>query len=222
MSILDSILGRPASQTPAAPAPAPAAPVQQTPTEPVNPLDSYKAMLENANKPAEPSDTPSFSLDGKVLDEVGGKLNFTQGVNPDLLQKATGGDAGAMVALMNTVAQNAYKAALQHNTALTDTHLNTRAEHEKKLVDGAVKSSLISNELASVPNANHPVVKQELVRIAQALAKENPDATPSQIKEEAVRYLNTVYSALNPKQQDTPSQTQTAGQVQDWEAFLNG
>lgn len=218
MSIIDTILGRPASQTPAAPAPVPAAPVQQTPSEPINPLDSYKAMLENANKPAEPSDTPSFSLDGKVLDEVGSKLNFTQGINPELLQKATQGDAQAMVALMNNVAQNAYKAALQHNTALTDTHLNTRAEHDRKFVDGAVKSSLISNELSSIPNASHPVVKQELVRIAQALAKDNPDATPGQIKEEAVRYLNTVYSALNPKQQDAPNQK--AGQVDDWEAFL--
>lgn len=218
MSIIDTILGRPAAAQPNPPPAPPPAPVDQR--EPVNPLDSYKAMLENANKPAEETSTPSFSLDGKVLDDVGSKLNFTQGVNSELLQKATQGDANAMVVLMNSVAQNAYKAALQHNTALTDTHLNARAEHDRTTVDRAVKSSLISNELSSVPNANHPVVKQELVRIAKALATENPDATPTQIKEEAVRYLNTVYSALNPQKQDTP--TQTAGQVQDWEAFLNG
>lgn len=76
MSIIDTILGRPVVSQPNPPPAPPPAPADQR--EPINPLDSYKAMLENANKPAEDTSTPSFSLDGKVLEDVGSKLNFTR------------------------------------------------------------------------------------------------------------------------------------------------
>jgi len=162
---------------------------------------------------------PAFKLDDKVLNEVSGKLQFASGVNPELMQRAQGGDVNALIEMMNAVAQNAYKAAISHGTALTDTHLNTRAEYEKKTLGSKVKEQLISSQLADVPNANHPVVKAELARIASMLAKQNPDASAEQIKTEAVRYLKEVQAAMNPTTESQQTQ-KTAGEVDDWEAFL--
>lgn len=217
MGIFDSIMGNnkpaPAPATPVAPAVAP-----EKPVEPVNPLDVYKNMFDTSKNAAEDV-APAFKLDDKVLNEVSGKLQFASGVNPELMQRAQGGDVNALIEMMNVVAQNAYKAAISHGTALTDTHLNSRAEYEKKTLGSKVKEQLISSQLADVPNANHPVVKAELARIASMLAKQNPDASPEQIRTEAVRYLNEVQAAMNPTAQSQQTQ-KTAGEIDDWEAFL--
>lgn len=217
MGIFDSIMGN------NKPAPAPAAPAAtavapEKPVEPVNPLDVYKNMFDTSKNAAEDV-APAFKLDDKVLNEVSEKLQFASGVNPELMRRAQGGDVNALIEMMNAVAQNAYKAAISHGTALTDTHLNTRAEYEKKTLGSKVKEQLISSRLADVPNANHPVVKAELARIASMLAKTNPDASPEQIRTEAVRYLNEVQAAMNPTAQSQQTQ-KTAGEIDDWEAFL--
>lgn len=217
MGIFDSIMGNnkpaPVPATPVAPAVAP-----EKPVEPVNPLDVYKNMFDTSKNAAEDV-APAFKLDDKVLNEVSGKLQFASGVNPELMQRAQGGDVNALIEMMNVVAQNAYKAAISHGTALTDTHLNSRAEYEKKTLGSKVKEQLISSQLADVPNANHPVVKAELARIASMLAKQNPDASAEQIKTEAVRYLKEVQAAMNPTDQSQQTQ-KTAGEIDDWEAFL--
>ena len=217
MGIFDSIMGN------NKPAPVPAAPVApavapEKPVEPVNPLDVYKNMFDTSKNAAEDV-APAFKLDDKVLNEVSGKLQFASGVNPELMQRAQGGDVNALIEMMNAVAQNAYKAAISHGTALTDTHLNSRAEYEKKTLGSKVKEQLISSQLADVPNANHPVVKAELARIASMLAKQNPDASAEQIKTEAVRYLKEVQAAMNPTTESQQTQ-KTAGEIDDWEAFL--
>lgn len=217
MGIFDSIMGNnkpaPVPATPVAPAVAP-----EKPVEPVNPLDVYKNMFDTSKNAAEDV-APAFKLDDKVLNEVSGRLQFASGVNPELMQRAQGGDVNALIEMMNVVAQNAYKAAISHGTALTDTHLNSRAEYEKKTLGSKVKEQLISSQLADVPNANHPVVKAELARIASMLAKQNPDASAEQIKTEAVRYLKEVQAAMNPTTESQQTQ-KTAGEVDDWEAFL--
>jgi hypothetical protein len=215
MSFFNTIMGRNNTQTPT-PAVAPATP--PTPEEPINPLDHYKKIFDNAASKEGDTQGPQFNLDTNVLNDVGSKINFMNSADPELVRKATSGDAGSMLELMNIVAQNAYKTALSHGTSLTGAHLTSRDEEVKKSLGGVVKNSLIDNELSQVPNAKHPVVRQELVRIAEALAKDNPDASPAQIKEEALRYFNSVYKALNPAQPEP--QTETAGQVQDWEKFL--
>lgn len=211
-------------------APAPAAPVTQpSPSnndggqgskEPVNPLDIYSKMYDTSNNSSEEG-PPSFKLNDEVLTKVTGQLKFVSGVDPALMQKATTGDVNALLEVMNAVGQNAYKAAISHSTALTDTHLNNRAEHEQKVISGKVKEQLITSSLADIPNFNHPVIKAELVRIATGLAKQNPDATPEQIKTEAVRYFQEVQAALAPttKTQGT-NPGRTAGEIDDWEAFL--
>lgn len=221
MGIIDSILGRgqpqqqPTPQTPQTPQPAPEA---ATPTEPVNPLDSYAKMLENANSPADSKTPPSFNLDPEGLSNVAGKLNFTQGVSPELIQKVTSGDIQALLEVMNSVGQNAYKAALAHSSTLTDTHLNKREEYEDSRLGARVKQTLLKQEIASTPNLQHPVVKQEITRIAEQFAKQYPDATPAWIRDAALKYFDEVHNAVSPGTQQQSNQS--ANEVQDWESFL--
>lgn len=185
--------------------PAPKSVAETNPNSPAktdeNPLDLYAKLFQNAAT-ASDIQAPSFSLDPKIIAEVSSKMNFTQGVSPELLQKASGGDASAMIELIQEVGKNSYRAALEHTTKLTDTHLGQRAEFEsKKLVKG-VKQQLTSDALGSSDNANlnHPVVRAELNRIAQTFAAspEYADASPQQIASAAKKYMQDLHEAMNP------------------------
>ena len=217
MSIIDSILGRnPPAATVQNNTPAPEAPTPRQPDpQPINPLDAYSKMFDTK---ASSDGPPSFEIDDAVLSDVSGKLDFISGIRSDLMQKAQQGDAQAMIDLMKAVSQRSYSAALKHTTALTDAHLNRRGEYEKNNVAQNVKTTLTNEALSSIPNADHPVVKAELRRIAENLARQNPDAPATEIAREAQKYFATVYNAMSP--QSSPAQQQKAGEIDDWEKFL--
>ncbi len=164
-----------------------------------NPFDSYKKLFDNAATKSE-IQAPNFSLDPKVIADVASKMDFTKGLNPELVQKATSGDAASMMQLIQEVGRNSYRASLEHATKLTDTHLGQRSEYESKRLQKGVKDQLTSDALASDTNLNHPVIKAELNRIAKqfAASDEYADASPQEIAKAARKYLNDLHAAMNP------------------------
>ncbi len=236
MNIMDMFRSSPAPQAPAQPAvqsqqPTPGKDSLSAPnpavdatgkipgTEPLNqnPLDIYNKMFDNA---ANNSDiqAPSFKLDPKVLGDVSSKMDFTRGINSEVLSKATNGDVSALMEIIKTVGQNAYRASLEHSTSLTDTFLTQRGEFEGKQVAKGVKNQLTSNELSNAPNYSHPVVKAELNRVAAQMSAANPDASPAEIAKAAQQYINDLSSALNPK---TSSNSPSDGNGDfDWTKYL--
>ena len=185
-----------------------------------NPLDVYKKMFENAAQGQE-MEAPKFSLDPKVVGDVSRKMDFTRGVNPEILQKATSGDVNALLDIIKTVGQNSYRAALEHNTALTDTFINQRSDYESKKIDSGVKRQLTSSALSSTPNYQHPVVKAELNRIASQFAAANPDSSPQEVAEAARKYIDDLQSALNPSAGKTASGGGEDGGEMDWSKYLS-
>lgn len=188
-----------------------------TDQEPVNPLDAYSKMFDNA---ANNSDiqAPTFKLDSKVVDEVAGKMNFTQNLDPAVVQKAMQGDAQAFMQAIQSASQAAYKAAIQHNTSLTDTFITQRSEYEKKQIDKGVHSQLTTQALSSAPNFSHPVIKQELNRVADQFSRANPDASPIEVAEAAKKYITDLSSALNPS---TKTESNNSSGEMDWSKYLS-
>jgi hypothetical protein len=185
--------------------------------EPVNPLDAYNKLWENANKDA---DTPPvFDLDPKILNEVSSSLDFTQGINPELMQKATNGDVNALIQLMNQVAQRSYQTSLQHGSKLTDKFIGARSAFDLKGIDGKVKSELTNSALAATPNYSHPVVKRQLNLIANQLQSVNPEASPQEIAQAAQDYLKELASAINPETGKPKEDSAADGEV-DWSKYL--
>ena len=179
-----------------------------------NPLDVYSKMFDTANNGSD-IQAPTFKIDPKVLSEVSGKMDFTKGINGEVLQKATSGDINALLDIIKTVGQNSYRAAIEHNTALTDTFLTTRGDFEKKSLERGVKSQLTASELSNAPNYNHPVVKAELNRIANQFAAANPDASPQEVAKAAQKYIADLQNALNPT-----TKTESSEEEMDWSKYL--
>lgn len=183
----------------------------------VNPLDAYKTMLDNAGKSSD-IQAPSFKLDPKTLGEVSSSMDFTKGLNPDLMQKALGGDAKSLLDVIQAVGRNSYSASLEHATALTETHLGQRAAFDQSRVDKGVKQQLTSSHLSSVANYDHPVVKAELNRVANQYAASNPDASPQQVAQAAQKYIQDLQQAMNPSK--TAEETAKASGEMDWSQYL--
>lgn len=184
---------------------------------PVNPLDVYAKMFENAAKNSD-IQAPQFKLDPKVVDDVSSKLDFTQSVPPELMEKALTGDVKALLGVIQATTQNAYKTALQHGSSLTDTFINQRSEFDQNRINNGVKRELTSQALSDAPNFDHPVVKQELNRIASQFAKANPDASPQEIAKSAKAYITDLAAAMNPSSKTSDS---TKGGEFDWSKYLS-
>lgn len=190
----------------------------QTPQEPQNPLDAYAKLFDNANKSQQSDGPPSFNLDPETLTKVSGSLDFTQGIDPDLLSKATSGDSQAFLKIINQVGQRSYQAALHHGTTLTDKYVGARSEYDRKALPGHVRQSLTDHALSSIPNATHPVIKQQLKMISNQMQAANPDASPEEIAQAASKYIQDLAGALNPQQNSTQSNNQS--EAMDWAAYM--
>lgn len=183
---------------------------------PVNPLDAYSKMFDDAAKNSD-IQAPSFKLDSKVVQEVAGKMTFTEGIDPALAAKATSGDTQALMQLLNTVGQKAYSASLEHAATLTDKHLSIRSDYEGKRVAQDVRSQLTHSELSSMPSFDHPVVRAEMTRVADTFMRANPDATPQQAAQAAKDYVASLYQALNPAQTGAQS---SSGKDVNWDEYF--
>jgi hypothetical protein len=188
---------------------------------PANPLDAYAKMWDTAaNTQAETP--PAFALDQETLDKVTSGLDFTKGVDQTLVQQALAGNAEALLKVINAASQQAYKSAMAHTSTLTDKFVSIREQHAQKGVDSRVRQNLTAQALASTPNYNHPVVKNQLNQIANQIAAQNPDASPQEIAETAKKYLNDLINAINPQSNTNGSQGedgQQTGEV-DWTSYL--
>ena len=223
MSFMSAIMGKSASEQAAMPQAAkpaqPAQPQQEAPkqVEIPDPMDIYAKMFEKSAA-VQTEGPPAFNLDSNTLQEVSSKMDFMKGVPPELLQKAQEGDVASLLELMQHTNRNAYAAALDHGTRLTDTHLNRRGEYDKNAVNSSVKTSLLDQAVSSQANLRNPLVKQEVARIAREFAKSSPDANPSEIVQQAMNYFNDIHAAITPQSQQTKQES--AGQIQDWDAYL--
>ena len=186
--------------------------------EPKNPMDAYAKLFDTTNQQAD-APAPAFNIDPKILTEVSGKLRFTDGIDKELITKATSGDYSAMLEVMNTVGQRAYQTAISHGTSLTDKYLSARKEHDFKGIGSTVKKELVNSALNNTPNYNHPVVKAQLNMVAEAMRRENPDASPQEIAEAAQQYIQDLADAIKPEDPVKKAKAKEAEGV-DWTSFL--
>jgi len=183
---------------------------------PENPLDVYRKMFDTAATTGEVQ-APSFKLDPKVLSDVSQGMDFTAKVDPALMEQALAGDSKALIAVIQAAGRTAYSASLEHATALTEAHLGQRSAYESSRVDKGVKQQLTSDALSTAPNYSHPVVRQELNRVASQYAAANPDASPKDVAEAAQKYIADLSQALS----KSPVAAEGTNMEMDWAKYLS-
>lgn len=183
--------------------------------KPVDPFAAYSKMFDN---PANTDIAPSFTIDDKVLGSVADAQDFMKGINPELMQQATSGDVGAMMKMMNEVARNAYKTSLQHSGRLTEGFVGSRESFTEKGFTTKVRGELTANALTGTPNFKNPVVRKQLIQIAESLQKQHPDAAPEEIAQMSRDYITELGKAINPDNSQGNGKTTAKGPTDfaDW------
>lgn len=174
-----------------------------------DPFAKFSKMYDN---PSNPEAAPSFSLDDKILSEVAGSQDFMKGINPELMQKATSGDVSAMFEIMHSVSRNAYKASLSHGSKLTEGFIGSRESFNEKGFGKKVRGELTVNALTGTPNFQNPVVRKQLIKIAEGLQMQHPDAAPEEIANMAKEFVTELSNAIKPA---TENAAEEGGQKQD-------
>lgn len=224
-----------------APAPAPVNPEnQQTPEQQQNlaqqpeqvneqsDLDILQTLRNNATN-AKPEAAPEFTLDPTALNEAASKLNFTQGISAELMQKAMGGDAEAFMQVLNQSNQNTFKTAVNTIGQLSGEHTKQALDHQQ----AQLKKDFTTQMATSGIDLNiHPVVKEQVIANAKLLASQYPDANPTEISKQALAI--TLESSkelmramgmqvIDPSNPDSVAQVktqqQTAGET-DWDSVF--
>lgn len=193
-------------------------PGNQQQQQPQNPLDSFMSLWDNTKQQQQEA-PPSFNLNPEEVKKISSSMRFTDGISQEQFQQAMNGDQQAFFAMMDHVGRQAYSTALQHGGALTDRFVGARSEYENKKVPSQVKKELVSANLQSAVNVQHPVIRKELTRIAEAMHSQNPDASPAEIAQAAVDYFSQISQAMTGQQQQ--EQQSKGDQPVDWDKFFD-
>jgi len=172
-----------------------------------NPLDAFKDLYQTTPTPE--GVTPRLEVTDELLSKVVPSLDFTSGLSPEVQQGLNSGDPKAILAAIQQVGANAYKTSMQHNAALINDHLDKRFESFKPQVQASVDKTITSQALSSLPNANNPVIKAELDRVAGQLRAKFPTADNAWIATQTNTYLSELGKQLNgtsaePAKQELP------------------
>jgi hypothetical protein len=202
----------------------PASPNQQVngSNTPVDPSELWNKMWDTTNNGEKADTPPQLKLDSTILDQVSGKLDLMQGIDQELLQKATSGDTQALLQIIQNVGRSAYKNAISHNSSLTNEFIGQREAFQGKQLPGMIKGQM-TNDLLAGEGAQAPAfVKNQMQDLAKRFQQANPDATPAQVKQSVQDYVRQLAEFVNPGQNSTSNNQQQnpSDQQTDWDKWL--
>lgn len=193
-----------------APAPAPAA----APAAAPNPADSPEARLAEAWKmaPVDPKQQaaagprPYFgNVDPNKIAAAAQSMDFLNGVDPALVEKAKGGDADAFLAVVNASNQNAFKTAMMALPGIIEPVLQQAEQRQAERAPAIFQQLQLRTARSSDPVFNNPAVAPVVEALKTTIASQNPQATPAQVLElvqQRISDLGQVLAPLQKQQQE--------------------
>lgn len=157
-----------------------------------SPLDGYSKLWEHADTDGKPlSLVPSMDADPTKLLAAAKTVDFTKAMNPELLDKASKGDAGALGALVNEAAQAGYAQSALATTKIVEAALKKQAENfTSTIMPELLRRNNIGRDLRTDnPLFDNPAVKPMLEGLERQLAIKYKDATPAEITQHAKTVL---------------------------------
>lgn len=201
-----------------------------TTKSPSSQLDGLKAFWDTPKdaegKPIAPAADPLaaslFTLDPAKVQEAAGKLDFTQGISTEQVAAALGGDASALMALINKSAQNAFTAATLNTGNMVNQGVATNNDRFKATLPTHLKKVQLSQVESTNPVLAHPGAAPLVEALKNMEFSKNPNANPQDVQRKVEQYLTQFGGALveaDPVNVAAKKQA-TAGET-DWSSFLN-
>jgi hypothetical protein len=178
---------------------------------PNSPLDAFKDIWQNdpnQQQNADPFANPLFQSDPTKIVEAANQQDFLRNAPPELMQKALGGDAQAMLDLVNHSTRQALALSLQLQTATTEQAGKRIGERFNQSLPNKFKEFSVRNQKASNPALEHPAVKQMMESTRDRFAAKYPDKRPEEIQAMTEDYFAQVSAAFQGGSPDGQKQQQ--------------
>jgi hypothetical protein len=178
-----------------------------------SPLDPFKDVWSPAAAQAQSADpfaAPYLQLDEGKLAQGLQQVDFTRGMNPELLQKAMSGDAQAFMETLNHVSRATLQQSTRLQTATTESALRTHSERVKGFIPDAVRQSNLQSQPISNPALAHPSVEPMLRVLRGQIAQQNPNMTPQEVASRAENFFTSAAQAVNMHSPETAQRTAAA------------
>jgi len=205
-----------------------------------DPLDGYKDLsLPNTTKDAagnnvpvnttKPTMTPIMNIDSAKILESARQLDFTKGMNPELLSKAGKGDVEALATIINTATQNAYAQGAMATAGIVQSAMTLQEQNfNSKVMPDILRRHAISTTVGESSLASNPAAAPLLSTIEQQLTTKYPTASPAEIKKHAETYLSGLAveivrgngGTVVGKEATDTFNPMSRGAEQDWEQYF--
>jgi hypothetical protein len=172
-----------------------------------------------------PTIVPNFNLDSKGLLDAASKVNFMQSISPELITKASSGDAAALGEVINRAVQIGFA----NSTAATGELVKQALSGAEKTITSDFIPTAVRNQAVQAamldqnPIFSDPAVQPMLALLQPQLQRKYPTASAEEIAAYAKQYLmgvTTKISGTNPQQPQSGNQSPLAKQDTDWTKFF--
>lgn len=193
--------------------------------EPSSPLDAFKDLFTIDPKAAPKTDPLSeklLNLDPKKLGESVAKMDFARSLNPELVQKALGGDAASFATAINQVSQATFAASTQMLVNLMEQAIAKNNSRFDSVLGDRIRTAQLSFTRPDNEALSHPAAQPVLAALKTQAASQFPHLSPSEIAKKAEDYFLAMAEAVTSKK---PAPAPKPGdrqprQEQDWGEFL--
>jgi len=166
------------------------------PSVDVSPMEAFKDIWQNGDSDTDVDDadfSSLFNIDPEKIQETVSNFDFTQSLDPAALDAiSAGGEEAqkAFAASLNTVAKDVFSKAMLANGMLVKQALEKAQDKIDTRTSRNYQRLKASEELTSSnPLFKDPAVAPMIGAIQAQLHRKYPDASSSEIKQQAERYL---------------------------------
>lgn len=187
-----------------------------------NPLDSFMQLMTpkadpNAQKPQQ-QEGLFGGMTREAIQTHAKSANFAEGLNPEVVQKALGGDVQAFMDAINTVTQNAFAASVQASQGLVEHGVKTGTDRFSSGLDSRFKDYELRNKNSSNKALQHPMGKAFMKMVGSQIATANPQMSAEEIHSKSEEMFLQFAQQINAKPEG--QQDPNAKPEQDWLKYL--
>lgn len=197
------------------------------PTSPASPMSKYDDLWKAPEKPVEPAPlSPGLKFDPKALMTEAKKVDFTQHISPDTLEKLKSGDAASIAAAINEVGQGAYGQSIGVMSQIVERAIAANTQHMLDVhLPKVLRQHQITQQNADIPGLNTPAAAGLKELLEQQFQLKNPAATPEEISAATRDYLTnfatSVITAHGGVIQDKATVAKNTPVEPDWEKYFS-
>lgn len=210
-------------------------PQVQTPKEPetaASRMDKFTEMWQTRKNDkgepvapaADPLRQPIFNFDATKIQASADQMDFTDGVDPELVTKALGGDAVAFSDVINQAIRSAVVGMTLNSGNLINTALASNNERiTSQLPTHIKKHQLQESSPDDNPVFNHPAAQPLVQTLKQIALAKDPNAKVSDINAQISQFLTGLSEAvLESDPARVKAKAKTTPPEQNFKIFLEG